>query len=1007
MEDVVNTRGFALDACIPLNSTRYIRFTCNSHHAIGAFYNSPNCAVGTETSGLLEEFHILNQCTPLSSERWTMYRCTSDVSTLPIFADSMLSAEYATSGCDLEPVAFQTVPTGICNDFDSVGSYSRFDCEHGQLYETRFEDSQCMVGGSELPVEKPSCMPNTGPQGLRIAYSKRECFLPMSSEPNVAISVGYFYRNLFRNAECDGPPVYQDGFRLERCLPLYSTQGISEGSYYGKCTINNNDETLLEYITFKNMNCAGPGVSSKVRVGVDTCHESSPPIGIQQGMHSQFHCSSEGTIEDFPLEHRIPNAIVLGGVEDQIVCNNLESYNVFAVYSTNDRFGTKDWSFSLTCNSQTWYNSSENTVVSFSLETDPGSSCKSTESTDYKSLVTNQWHLAQMFWLSSNFTGSTVAPSASIDEILSTNLISRQHGSSSKDVRKLSEGSTSDVGWALRTYYSDSQCYGMEVLFVGYRLDTCIPTFNASSGKATGSVKYTCDGYDDTFVFASTFLTPDCSDDAHQRSLFDGPVGQTEVCDNQNFDLIHGSAEGVFKTYISRAQSRAWTCTPGRVLPVQTDVILTKGFGAYDDSCSSDAMPLFFTAFPTENCMALNGTLLESVRYTCLDGKPSMSTYSGSFCQESKINHAPVGNLSCTEGYVKNQLENTSPQAYQTTSCYNPATAYFGGDKNYYYGGDDLWLDKFSFVNVMCRSVSTDLETSAPTDEPTAIPSKRSKPTRSPTSVPTFPLTDKPIGGEVIIFFAVTQGISGCSLSTFTTFLELYTRTFKETVTASINSSFVTSKSITNMIASGDGTFLPIHRRLGSTRLTLHYSVKTTVPSSAIGVNSASLSTALVDSVQNGHFNSLLSFYASVNGANGLLGARSESISVTFDVDNPSGSALGGLSETDMIVAVVFALAGVGCLLTCCYRARRGGGNNCPPCCVRRSSRSLSSSIGGGAYRGRRGSASAYDGYSYEEDAHGLAERGFDEIPPLTTSYSPRLKIHGRRLGAKSFDSEL
>ena len=1007
--NVVNTRGFALDACIPVNSTRYVRFTCNSHHAIGAFYNSPNCAVGTETKGLMEEVHILNQCSPydsVSSERWTMNRCTSDLSTLPIFADSMLSSEYGTSGCNFEPVAFQAVPAGICTDFDSVGSYARFDCDHGQLYETKFEDPQCTSGEHELPVEDPTCRPNTGPQGLKAAYSKRECYRPLSSEPNDAISAGYFYRNMFKNAECDGTPVYQDGFRLKRCLPLYSTQGISKGSYYGKCTIDNNEETLLEYITFKNMNCAGAGVSTIVRVGKDTCHES-PPFGIQQGMHYQFHCSSEGTIEDFPAEHRIPNAIVLGGVEDQIVCNNLENYNVFAVYSTTDRFGTENWSFSLTCNSQTWYNSSENTIVSFSLETDPGSSCKSTESADYKSLVTNQWHLAQMFWLSPNFTGSTMV---SLDEIFSTNLISREHASSLKNVRRLSEGDASDTGWAMRTYYSDSQCYGMEILYVGYRLDTCITTFNAFSGKAIGSVKYTCDGYDDTFVFASSYSTSDCSLKAHKRSLFDGPVGHTGICDNQNFDLIHESAEGVYQTYISRAHSRAWKCTPDRVLPVQTSVILTKGFSSNDSSCSADAMPLFFTAIPTENCMALNGTLLESVRYACLGGKQTMSTYSGSFCQDSLINHAPVGNLTCKEGYVKNQLENTSPQAYQTTSCYNPATVYFGGDKNYYYGGgdDDLWLDKFSFVNVMCRSVSTDLETSAPTEEPTAIPSKRSKPTRAPTSFPTIPLTAKPIGGEEVnIFFSVTQGISGCTISTFTTFLELYTKTFKETVAASMNSSFVTSKSITNMIAGGA---LSIHRRLESARLTLHYAVKTTVPTSAAGVvNSASLSTALVDSVQNGHFNSLLKFYASVNGATGLNGALSESISVTLDEDNHSGSAHGGLSETDMILAVVLALAGVGCLLTCCYRARRGG-NNYPPCCARRSSRGLGSSSSrsvGGAYRGRRGAASAYDGYSYE-DSHGLAERGFDEIPPLGTTYSPRFKIHGRRLGAaKSFDSEL
>jgi hypothetical protein len=470
------------------------------------------------------------------------------------------------------------------------------------------------------------------------------------------------------------------------------------------------------------------------------------------------------------------------------------------------------------------------------------------------------------------------------------------------------------------------------------------------------------------------------------------------------------------KDYVGPSHSFQWPCsTNAKLLPLPGMSVVQRGFATYAESCStSDSTPSYFTAFPVDRCIALNGTSQQSVSYSCSGGRATKKAFTGQFCQNQTSSDS-YGNPLCedTPEYVQSSMDTLSPQKFVRTTCYNPQN--WGSTVDEFAGTDAF--AKFSFLSLSCRghpspapseaALPTEHPTESPIsqgDEPTAAPAlKTRKPTPMLSPRPTArlpPSTPSPSPAAAVIVFGVSQVVNQVSLQQFNTAPALYSATLQQTIVASINSTFITLASFSSFsVAAGPSTsssllFAHAARGLASTSsIVATYELSTTAPSGS-AVTFASLSQALVSSVQGSKFNTLLATFAAKNGATYLVGASAGQITVT-DMSNNGNKASSGetkLGQPETIVAVVFALLGSFCVCYCIYYMRKPG--SLASCCRRRSSSSPSryGSRGGSSYsfedsQGLHATRSA--SYSYRDD-HA------DSIPPKST-FAPQFDVYAKR----------
>lgn len=784
---VSSTIGYALDACVPVSYTDpkssiksdlYLRHTCSNNRALATYYRTSACVMGTELSSL-ESASKLNKCTtvPGAAGASQIHRCTSDLSTLPLVQQSVLVGEYGTSTCDLEPVAFQAVPVGCSGQGTSWVKQYCAGSSNSKVIREVFAGTGCVVSASTSLVSNftvgPTCLINNDtsllPQSLNntlVAYKKTTCFTPQPAEP--AVTSGYFSRNGFADADCSGPPVYQDGFRLGKCLPLYSLDGIQTGSFYASCVptpgSSSSAAQTLTRLTFPNAHCKGAAQSEQAPVDGSSCLASATTHGITEAMHFVYNCSA-GSSPPITL----PSAVVVGGSDfynvsgvSSTACESESSYDVFSAYAADDTHFKWDpnHSFSITCSDQTWYNQSDAVMHTLPIDTNRG--CYSYEdNADYIKLQ-NDLHLVQPF------LRLKLASTASARQLQAST------PAETSPPRALTDPSETPEGYALRTYFSDSGCDdGSPSWYEGFRLNTCIQRFDPATGDSMGSVKYQCLDY--SSVTESKY--PDTTDCTSTGGGGFGSGGSFEPMPTQNCTAIsplqQASASGLYATLLARAQSEWWTCSPDNTaLPVPTTAVVHSGFATNDESCSgaatagaasaagvgSLALPNYFSAFPTQRCIPLNGTALQSLRYTCQLGEAKVSTYEGAFCQTLVDTVSDgTGDCSADNVFIGSDMDGASLQKHEATSCYNPSD--FGSTENYYYGPSTT--AKFVYVNLGCR-VAPSVPAPDPTNEPTPSPSPGTttkRPTANPTSkfrpsarpTPKAP-TPRPTAANLVIF---------------------------------------------------------------------------------------------------------------------------------------------------------------------------------------------------------------------------------------------------------------
>jgi len=1055
----ISTLGFALDACVPIvndGETRYLRYTCSGNYMVGTFYTTKSCIIGSEDNQKWSPYHALNQCSSgpgYGAHTSVQYRCTTNLDSLPIAKPSVVDAEYGTSACDLPAVAFEALPQDTCLSFNS-STFVTYTCSSdGKNIATKlFSDSTCTtVVGKERTDATDTCTTNTAStdddafwdlSGSAIPYKKRTCLTPDTPEPENPS--GYFFRSLYDDEKCASNATYQDGFRLGKCLPLYSSpDGLQKGSYYATCS-NTQASPEMTFLRFSNDDCLGTASSSsKVPVAPAAGPAKSVCVaagynqpGILRGKYLSYGCSSGGSIADLPVV--IPKAVVLGGGDDYNNCTNDKSYNVFATYSTADDafFPWNATRFTMSCDAQTWLNASNSVFYTAGLVQRCYSVATSVFDNEYDLLLANENHLVQSLLLSHVFpaTFPTAAP-VSVSASASARALSEELVSAvsvdpevpSGQPQPLSHGRRLDNdqisgGFALKTYYSDGSCNAAPVFYEGYKLNTCVQRFDASTGSESGSVRYECMA--DGTLLHTPYTTSDCTSSSGGMMGGGGaplPPLYTGYCTNSTeFGTFARSLQGSVSGYVGPSHSFQWSCSSNeKLLPLPGMSVVQRGFATYDESCAkNDLTPSYFTAFPADRCIALNGTSQQSVTYSCSGGRATKNTFAGQFCQ-SLYNTAAYGSPECSsnEEFVQSAMDALSPQKFQRTTCYNPQN--WGSTVDEYAGADAF--AKFSFVSLSCRGYPPSIPTEAPTEHPTdspnsqadaptdapvSKPSKPSKPSSRPTPKPTSrlpPSTPAPSREEVVIDFGVSQVVNKVSLAQFNTAPALYSATLQQTIVASINSTYITLASFVSFSvaagssASASASSLPLPhatRGLASTSsIVLTYELSTTAPGDS-SVTYASLSQALVSSVQGSKFNSLLAKFAAKNGATYLVGASAGQITVT-DMSNNGNNAPAGppkLGQPQTIVAVVFALLGSFCICCCIYYARKPGG--LASCCSRRSSSSPSryGSRGGSSYsfedsQGLHATRAA--SYSYRDD-HA------DSIPPKTT-FSPQFDVYAKR----------
>ena len=791
-----STIGYALDACVPVTHTSsivsslYLRYTCSNSRALATYYHTSNCVVGTELSSLVGASK-LNKCTVVAGAAGAaqIHRCTSDLTTLPLVQQSVLVGEYGTSECNLPSVAFQATPVGCSGGGSNWVKQYCAGTSNSEVIREVYSGTGCVVGASSLLVSNQtigsSCLANTDtsllPQSLRstlVAYKKTTCFTPQPQPSELALNSGYFSRNGFASNDCSGAPVYQDGFRLHKCLPLYSLDGIQTGSYFATCAPTSASSSspaplTLTRLTFPNAHCKGAAQSEQAAVD-GACLPPTTTHGITAALHFVYNCSS---ISVPPIT--LPSAVVVGGSDfyntsgvASSLCESESSYDVYSAYAAD---GTafqwdRNHSFSISCSEQTWYNQSNAVVHTLSIDTNRG--CYSYEDDADYIRLSNDLHLVQPFLrtkLSSDVTASA------LDQLQEKGMVEKRALYSKRRALDL-DTSPFTEGYALRTYFSDVNCDdGSPSWYEGFRLNTCIPRFDPSTGASMGSTKYQC--FDYNSVSKQVFPdSTDCTSSPGGNLGGGGLEPQPTLTCAAISPLQQAAATGLYATLLARAQSEWWTCSPdSTALPVPATAVVQGGYATNDTSCSGAAtagaasaagsagstlaLPNYFSAFPTQRCIPLNGTALQSLRYTCHSGQAKVSTYSGTFCQ-TLLSTTSAGTDACSPSkvFIDSGMEGASLQAYQATSCYNPAD--FGATENYYYGS--ATSAKFVYVNLGCHNAAG-VPTPDPTLEPSAIPgtpTNTKKPTtpkptsKRPTPRPSAngPPTPRPTSANLVNF---------------------------------------------------------------------------------------------------------------------------------------------------------------------------------------------------------------------------------------------------------------
>jgi hypothetical protein len=465
------------------------------------------------------------------------------------------------------------------------------------------------------------------------------------------------------------------------------------------------------------------------------------------------------------------------------------------------------------------------------------------------------------------------------------------------------------AGYYYIQYYSGFACNEEPTFSQGIALGKCLLLYNDAALVVGSSLSY-CSGQ--TFT-QYTYKSYDCTGDSQIYQY--SSVGSCFPEGSPDDDL--GGFTGQY------GHSYNTMCSSGEDLPVNASSVVLRGYESNSASC--DTSVVIYEAITTGFCYADPYTtpVSNSYVYTC-DSSHVIETYynNSASCMGSSGKIYPFSTQCEFYNFgeaMKKAIAQSQPQSpaaliknplrdsvqyyyddyYSGTYYYDD---YYNGTYYYFYDGDTT---PFDYYQIGCFIVN-------PTPQPSPQPTVASSPTKAPVAFPTtYPTPSLSTGAPTLsnpVVVSFDQIISGCNYSMYSTNTTAYDLAIKSSIVSSIPGmilSYITSFVVYPPVAAS------LVRRALAASTSTSLSISYTITSTSSALTADSITSALVNSVDNGLFTDFLNTYAMMYGANGLAHADSTDVSSTGSTSSSSSSSDNGLGDGIIAAIVIMTIVGV------------------------------------------------------------------------------------------------